>query len=106
MRLHTNQSHTSTVILSLVTLAIGAILVGTAILSLPTAAQAQVEAPTALPATPTTNTTPDSHAEADAVFNRLTVILAPLIAVVLVIVIVVHRRSLNRREAGGANPSP
>jgi hypothetical protein len=45
-----------------------------------------------------------SHSEADAVFNRLTLLLAPFIAAVLVAVIVLHRRSHQRSEARRDKP--
>lgn len=102
--MHTIQSRSYLLLLGLVTLAVSALLAGGAIISLPTVARAQSETPTAVPSTPTTDAAPDSHTEADAVFNRITLLLAPFIMAILVTVIVVHRRSQNRRESGRAEP--
>jgi cytochrome bd-type quinol oxidase subunit 2 len=104
MQPQTDRSFTRMRGISLAIIGVYAILVGLSALSLPTLAQAQAEAPTAVPSATTTHAAPEPHAEADAVFNRLTLLLAPIIAVVLVTVIVVHRRSQNRREPGRAEP--
>ena len=64
---------------------------------LPRTVAAQVDATPTAETGPGNNTVGSTEDEAEAIFTRMTSVIAPIVALVLVVVIVWHRRSQRRR---------